>query len=81
MKRLVLLLSATLIISLLALAGAAQKSARKSAASGPPKSATDVITAGGVMSHIKVLASDEYEGRGPGTRENPSRPVWPVTTV
>jgi len=68
MKRLVLLLSATLIISLLALAGAAQKSARKSAASGPPKSATDVITAGGVMSHIKVLASDEYEGRGPGTR-------------
>jgi len=26
-----------------------------------------VITADGVMSHIKVLASDEYEGRGPGT--------------
>ena len=69
MKRLVLLLSVTLLISILALAGAAEKrAAKKSAASGPPKSAQDVITADSVMSHIKVLASDEYEGRGPGTR-------------
>ena len=27
-----------------------------------------MITADGVLSHIKVLASDEFEGRGPGTR-------------
>lgn len=34
----------------------------------PPKSAEDVITAGNLLQHIKVLASDEFEGRAPGTR-------------
>lgn len=68
MKRLVLLLFAVLLVSILALAAAPQKRAvNKSVAGGPPKAAQDVITADGVMSHIKVLASDEYEGRGPGT--------------
>ncbi|HSB11003.1 MAG TPA: M28 family peptidase [Blastocatellia bacterium] len=68
MKRLALLLFAVLLVSILALAAAPQKgAAKKSAAAGPPKSAQDVITADGVMNHIKVLASDEYEGRGPGT--------------
>jgi Zn-dependent M28 family amino/carboxypeptidase len=41
---------------------------RVAAAEGPPASALDGITADGIMRHIKTLASDEYEGRGPGTR-------------
>ena len=41
--------------------------AQKSRPSGPPKAALDVITAEGVMNHIKVIASDEFEGRAPGT--------------
>jgi Zn-dependent M28 family amino/carboxypeptidase len=32
------------------------------------KSAFDAITAGDIMQTTKVLASDEYEGRGPGTK-------------
>jgi len=32
------------------------------------KPAIDSITAGDLMKHIQVLASDEYEGRAPGTR-------------
>lgn len=31
------------------------------------KTALNAITADGIMEHTKVLASDEYEGRGPGT--------------
>jgi Zn-dependent M28 family amino/carboxypeptidase len=31
------------------------------------KPALDVITPEAILNHIKVLASDEYEGRGPGT--------------
>src|SRR5215216_2299825 len=49
--------------------GVAQKgAAQTSGAVGPQKAALDLITPGGLMNHIKVLASDEYEGRGPGTR-------------
>jgi Zn-dependent M28 family amino/carboxypeptidase len=49
--------------------GEAQKrTAQKAAPMGLPKAALDLITADGVMTHIKVLASDKYEGRGPGTR-------------
>lgn len=33
----------------------------------PLKAAFDSITVEGILQHIKVLASDEYEGRGPGT--------------
>lgn len=39
-------------------------------AAGPAemKAAFDAITANDLTQHIKVLASDEYEGRGPGTK-------------
>src|SRR3954449_9700147 len=33
-----------------------------------PKDAADAITAPDLLKHIKVLASDEYEGRGPGSK-------------
>src|SRR6202040_4387559 len=32
------------------------------------KPALDVITPDGLLAHIKVLASDEFEGRSPGTK-------------
>jgi Zn-dependent M28 family amino/carboxypeptidase len=32
------------------------------------KPALDQITADGLLTHIKALSSDEYEGRGPGTK-------------
>src|SRR6202171_4873352 len=34
----------------------------------PPKSAEDSITAADLLKHIKVLASDEFEGRAPGSK-------------
>src|SRR5205823_8243752 len=34
----------------------------------PPKSAADAITAADLLQHIKVLASDEFEGRAPGSK-------------
>src|ERR1700681_3460938 len=34
----------------------------------PPKSAEDSITAANLLKHIKVLASDEFEGRAPGSK-------------
>jgi len=34
----------------------------------PPKSALDAITAPDLLKHIKVLASDEFEGRAPGSK-------------
>jgi len=33
-----------------------------------PKEATDAITAPDLLKHIKVLASDEFEGRAPGSK-------------
>jgi Zn-dependent M28 family amino/carboxypeptidase len=33
-----------------------------------PKEAADVITASDLLKHIKVLASDEFEGRAPGSK-------------
>src|SRR2546430_8375304 len=32
------------------------------------KPALDAITPDGMLAHIKMLASDEFEGRGPGTK-------------
>ena len=50
------------------MSGVAQKPANKKAVSmGPQKEALDSITADRVLSHIKTLSSDEFEGRGPGT--------------
>ena len=34
----------------------------------PPKAALDVITPDNLLRHIKVLSSDEFEGRAPGTK-------------
>lgn len=34
----------------------------------PPKQALDAITADDLLKHVKVLASDEYEGRAPGSK-------------
>src|ERR1700704_6583267 len=34
----------------------------------PPKDAADAITAADLLKHIKVLASDEFEGREPGSK-------------
>jgi Zn-dependent M28 family amino/carboxypeptidase len=39
----------------------------KNAAGSPPRKALETITADGLMSHIRVLSSDQFEGRGPGT--------------
>src|SRR5664279_3368417 len=33
----------------------------------PPQAALDAITAEGLLEHIQVLASDEFEGRAPGS--------------
>ncbi len=68
MHRLALLVFAALFVSILAFSASGQKaSIKQSTAGGPPKSAQDVITTDAVLRHIKTLASDEYEGRGPGT--------------
>ena len=57
-----------LLVLILSLSGVAQKrAAQKSKPLGPPQAALDIIKPDAVMSHIKVLASDQYEGRGPGT--------------
>ena len=57
-----------LLVLILSLSGVAQRgAAQKSKPLGPPQTALDVIKSDGLMSHIRVLASDEYEGRGPGT--------------
>lgn len=69
MKRSALTLGPILLIMMLALAAMAQKQgAQKSGANNPGPAAMDLITADGLMKHIKVLSSDEFEGRGPGTR-------------
>jgi hypothetical protein len=34
----------------------------------PPKAALEAIDAGDLLKHIKVLASDEFEGRAPGSK-------------
>jgi hypothetical protein len=44
------------------------RSAPKPTQKNPTAAAGEVITPDGLMSHIRVLSSDEFEGRGPGTR-------------
>ncbi len=34
----------------------------------PPKTSSDTINAADLLKHIKVLASDEFEGRAPGSK-------------
>ncbi len=45
-----------------------QQNSNTSASPAEMKSAFDSVTGDDLLRHIKVLASDEYEGRGPGTR-------------
>jgi Zn-dependent M28 family amino/carboxypeptidase len=69
MKHLHLSSCSVLLVLVLALTGIAQKPpASKAKTLGPPAAALNVITADGLMTHIKTLSSDEFEGRGPGTR-------------
>jgi Zn-dependent M28 family amino/carboxypeptidase len=68
MKQIIVSVCSALLLFVFAIVSAAQKhSATAGNGLGPSKSALDSITADGLMSHIKVLASDEFEGRGPGT--------------
>jgi Zn-dependent M28 family amino/carboxypeptidase len=68
MKRWHISTLSVLLVLILSLSSVAQRrAAQKSKPLGPQQAALDVIKTDGVMSHIKVLASDEYEGRGPGT--------------
>ncbi len=66
MRRFALSVCSTALIAMLAFIGLAQKRDMKK--SDPTASAGQVITVDSLMSHIKTLASDEFEGRGPGTR-------------
>src|ERR1700730_11783577 len=68
MKQIIVSVCSALLLFAIAIVSAAQKhSATAGNALGPSQAALDTITADGVMSHIKVLSSDEFEGRGPGT--------------
>lgn len=66
MKRISRTISSFALIFMLALAGVAQKQAPKGMPL--PPGALNTITAERVLEHVKVLASDEYEGRAPATR-------------
>ena len=68
MKRIIVSVCSVLLLLAIALVSVAQKhSAAARNGLGPSKTALDTITADGLMNHIKVLASDEYEGRAPAT--------------
>jgi Zn-dependent M28 family amino/carboxypeptidase len=67
MKRPFLCLFTVLLISILAFGGLAQKRAASKPMLGPPEATLNLISADGLMPHIKTLSSDMYEGRGPGT--------------
>ena len=68
MKRSYVLVFAVMLVLSLSLSGVAQKPAgQRSRTLGPSRAALDVISADGLMSHIRILSSDEFEGRGPGT--------------
>ncbi|HET9532492.1 MAG TPA: M20/M25/M40 family metallo-hydrolase [Blastocatellia bacterium] len=60
MRRITLIALSILLAASVALSGLAQ--------SNPPEAAIKTITADRLMSHIKPLSSDEFEGRSPGTR-------------
>jgi Zn-dependent M28 family amino/carboxypeptidase len=60
MRRITLIAISILLAASVALSGLAQ--------SNPPEAAIKTITANRLMSHIKPLSSDEFEGRSPGTR-------------
>jgi Zn-dependent M28 family amino/carboxypeptidase len=68
MKRSRITTLSVLLVLIMSLGIGAQKRASQRAKPlGPPQAALDVVTPEGLMSDIKVLSSDQYEGRGPGT--------------
>ncbi|HYY59022.1 MAG TPA: M28 family peptidase [Pyrinomonadaceae bacterium] len=62
------LFSALAVLTLVGLAQVRQKSGRTARLPAEVKTASESITAGDLLRHIKVLSADEYEGRAPGTR-------------
>jgi len=68
MKQMRLLITGLVLLTLTTSGFAQRRSASQAKGLGPSEAVLDVITKDGVMSHIKVLASDEFEGRGPGTK-------------
>jgi Zn-dependent M28 family amino/carboxypeptidase len=69
MKRSVVsILFVVVIVTCSIVATGQRKKSRSSMAAGPPRAASAVITTDDLMEHIKVLASDAFEGRGPGTK-------------
>jgi Zn-dependent M28 family amino/carboxypeptidase len=68
MNKLRLLITGLVVISMTISGFAQRHSASQPKSPGPSRDTLDVINKEGVLSHIKVLASDEFEGRGPGTK-------------
>jgi Zn-dependent M28 family amino/carboxypeptidase len=56
------------LLFFLALCFAGSAFAADQSAGLPPKAALDAMTASDLLKHIKVLASDEFEGRAPGSK-------------
>jgi len=65
MKRIILISLLTAITSLPNVAQTGQS--QKARAAGPSRAALNAITVDGLMSHIKTLSSDEFEGRAPAS--------------
>ena len=69
MQRIMVSLCSVLLLSTIALVSAAQKPKTPAASAlGPATPALEAIAADSVMSHIKTLSSDEFEGRAPASR-------------
>src|SRR5215471_2605515 len=68
MNKLRLLVMGLVLITLTVSGFAQRHSESQPKTLGPSSAALDVITSKGVLDHIKVLASDKFEGRGPGTK-------------
>ncbi|HEX8145525.1 MAG TPA: M28 family metallopeptidase [Pyrinomonadaceae bacterium] len=71
MKKIIMWSGLCLGLTALTLAGLAQvrqRAGRRTTLPADVKTASETITADGLLRHIKALSSDEYEGRAPGTR-------------
>jgi Zn-dependent M28 family amino/carboxypeptidase len=67
MRKLISSLCTILLLFSFTVSNFAQKQGAQPAAMKPSQASLDAITADGILQHIKVLASDEFEGRAPGT--------------
>lgn len=69
MNRRISLLCSIFILTALTFVSLAQnRGPQPTAMMNPSPASLNAITADGILQHIKVLASDEFEGRAPGTR-------------